>query len=162
MEFNLNKIFLLIFTLTITSCEKNNHKHLLSSDLDQIVKKIVNNYSQYLEADNGQNSHKINIYSLRFFQEQEECYIYIGTDTNYDSELDGFMIYEDNLITFSNTNSKCNNGLIKVNENSNLKVPVDFKSDVDRTDNYSSVYWVFKLKNNSLLLESQGRHKINF
>jgi hypothetical protein len=139
--------------------ELSDQEVILDQQLERFAYKIVEEYSSYLESEEGKDSHRIKIYSLRFFEDNGKCFFYIGTDIYFDPEMEGYVLIDDNILTFSNVESSCNKGLIEIHQKWS---GTRFENLIDFTDTYAAVNWVFQVKGDSIIPVQQGRFKINF
>ena len=129
----------------------------INPDLKKKIGLIVQSYNS---ADN--NYYKPDIYEVHFTEIENECYVAINTTIFYRTNLDGYIFLNEKLITFNNTKSKCNKGLVKINMPIEKDILTDFKNENQSFDNYSPAYWYFKITEKGLEPDIQGKFKIKF
>ncbi|MCG2420582.1 hypothetical protein K8089_16295, partial [Aequorivita sp. F47161] len=129
----------------------------INPDLKKKIGLIVQSYNS---ADN--NYYKPDIYEVHFTEIENECYVAINTNIFYRTNLDGHVFLKDKLITFNNTKSECNNGLVKIKTSNKKDNLTDFPNENQSFDNYSPAYWYFKITDKGLKPDKQGKFKIDF
>ena len=151
------------FLIFIIGCKNVQDEVVIVPDLQDKIARIIEEYSVYV--DNKQQIGEYYdppVYEIIFNDYDGECYLIIGTNTHYKSDLNGYTFIDGKLVTINNADSECNDGWVMVNKLVNDSELSGYKNDKSPLDNYNPAYWVFKIENGRLLQDTQGRLKIDF
>ena len=155
-----NKIFTFcLLAIILASCEDDEIE--VRHDLENKIDLIIKSYQDFVSNEKS-NIFDPPIYEVKFYEAQGECFVSINTNYFYQSNLDGYEFKNNKLVTFNNTNSVCNKGLVKIKESGKVEKLRNFKNEKEAFDNYSPGYWLFKIEDDRLISVGQGKLKIDF
>lgn len=149
-------------TSAFFGCNHLNDSVVVSPMLTRNLKLIIEKHDSLIES--NPSLFDAHIYKVRFEKNQNECYIIIGTDVYYNSSLmDGYLLRNKNLIVFEKTlNNPCNNHVKIENQIKNEEELSLYSNENEGLSPYRSLWWVFKIEGDSLILYDQGGLKIDF
>jgi uncharacterized protein YcfL len=157
----MKKIFYLILSIFILTGCSNSDNIYVNSDLKNKIDLIIDSYQNFV-SDKENNVHDPEVYEVYFSQIENECFITINTNYFYKTDLNGFMFIKNKLVTFNNVDSECNKNWIKINRTESTQKLTEYQTENEAFDNYSPAFWTFKIENGNLILDTQGKLKIDF
>ncbi|MDA7797610.1 hypothetical protein N9H57_01470 [Flavobacteriaceae bacterium] len=156
----MKKGVILFLIVSLFSCKNKEGRNLIvDKQLMDKISIIVSEYSSFYQKNKPLSN--IDIYEVYFHKIQDDCFVSINTNIFYKSTLSGFIMINENLITFNSTDNECEIFIHK-SRGRKKEVPTGFSNESEPIDNYNPAWWTFKIEGDSLVFHSQGRFKIDF
>ncbi len=155
----------ILLILLVLSCKHLDVTQIERDTLEESIinPQLINNLNSLIETKDSLSKLDLifsehNSYWIFFHESEEKCYVSILANFNfYDKEnLDGFLKYRGKVITFYNTESSCNRGIV----NSSL---INIKEDeIENIVNYDDAIipphepeiFLFEINENGKLIET--------
>ena len=134
---------ILVFSiLAITGCQQINQDKIERAELEEVIlnSTIIKYLNEMITTkDSLENSSSIyshhNSYWIFFHEYTEKCYVTLMANFSYyhKDDIDGFLKYRNKVITFYDSKSLCNQGIV------NIKKLKTNKEEIEFLDNYDDV-----------------------
>jgi|AZID01.1.fsa_nt_gi hypothetical protein len=156
------RILVVLFVLMIFSLGCTSDKVLMIDEqLNTNIEKIIIEYDRYLKEEDNL-SFDPPLYEVTFKEYEGICHVIVNTNNIYHSKLDGYIFFNNKLVTFNNTSSRCNNNWVRVKEKVDLERLTKYQDENAPADIYDPAFWEFRIEGDSLVASRQNRLKIDF